>query len=115
MAAMASPTFNYLIFRAEYPCITEAEPVSAPMLSGKPAAAKRIPSHNKIAAMRKSYTSLLFLTLLVTTAGYGQQSTGIGTTTPDNNAVLDIHSTTAGVLIPRLSAAQQTTLAGMLT
>jgi microcystin-dependent protein len=65
--------------------------------------------------MRKSYTSLLFLTLLVTTAGYGQQSTGIGTTTPDNNAVLDIHSTTAGVLIPRLSAAQQTTLAGMLT
>jgi microcystin-dependent protein len=41
--------------------------------------------------------------------------TGIGTTTPDNNAMLDISSTQKGVLLPRLTAAQQATLAATLT
>lgn len=41
--------------------------------------------------------------------------TGIGTTTPDNNAVLDITSTQKGLLLPRLSAAQQVTLAATLS
>lgn len=68
--------------------------------------------------MRKSYipiVPILFLCMALRIAGYSQQNVGIGTTTPDNNAMLDIHSTTAGVLIPRLNTAQQTTLAGMLT
>ncbi len=43
-----------------------------------------------------------------------QTSIGIGTTTPDTHAVLDITSTQKGVLFPRLTAAQQTTLSGML-
>jgi microcystin-dependent protein len=45
--------------------------------------------------------------------GFGQ--IGIGTTTPDANAVLTISSTGKGVLIPRLSTAEQTTLAATLT
>jgi microcystin-dependent protein len=40
---------------------------------------------------------------------------GIGTTTLDPNSMLDIVSTTKGVLIPRLSAAQQAILAATLT
>lgn len=39
----------------------------------------------------------------------------IGTTTPDPNAILTIVSTTRGVLPPRLTAAQQATLAATLT
>jgi microcystin-dependent protein len=58
--------------------------------------------------------NLLFLAaLLLFHIGYGQ--IGIGTNTPDANAVLTISSTSKGVLIPRLTAAQQTTLAGTLT
>jgi microcystin-dependent protein len=40
---------------------------------------------------------------------------GIGTRSVDPNSILDIVSTTKGLLIPRLSAAQQATLAGTLT
>jgi microcystin-dependent protein len=43
-----------------------------------------------------------------------QAQTGIGTTTPDNNAMLDIQSTQKGVLLPRLNAAQQAVLAATL-
>jgi microcystin-dependent protein len=39
----------------------------------------------------------------------------IGTSPPAANAMLDINSTTKGVLLPRLSAAQLATLAGSLT
>src|SRR5688572_23336586 len=34
------------------------------------------------------------------------QNVGIGTTTPDASAILDLRSTTKGVLLPRLTAAQ---------
>jgi microcystin-dependent protein len=58
----------------------------------------------------------LFLPLL---AGFlpaaAQTSIGMGTTSPDSHAVLDISSTTKGVLFPRLTAAEQTTLAGSLS
>ena len=58
--------------------------------------------------------NLLFLAaLLLVHTGFGQ--IGIGTNTPDANAVLTISSTSKGVLIPRLTSAQQTTLAGTLT
>src|SRR5579859_2864883 len=39
---------------------------------------------------------------------------GIGTTTPDPNAMLDVVSPTKGLLVPRLNAAQLTTLTGLL-
>jgi len=52
-------------------------------------------------------------TLISVLTGFGQ--VGIGTTTPDPNSILTIFSTSKGVLPPRLTAAQQTTLAGTLT
>jgi len=58
-------------------------------------------------------TALLFGALMLCYASFGQ--IGIGTNTPDTNAVLTISSTTKGVLIPRLSKAEQTILAGILT
>ena len=57
--------------------------------------------------------SWLGLLLALTISANGQ--TGIGTTTPDNNAMLDIESTTRGVLLPQLNAAQQAVLASTLT
>ena len=35
------------------------------------------------------------------------QNVGIGTTTPDNSAALDVSSTTKGMLIPRMTTAQR--------
>jgi microcystin-dependent protein len=58
-------------------------------------------------------TTLLLAALMLFYASFGQ--IGIGTDTPDTNAVLTISSTTKGVLIPRLSKAEQTILAGILT
>jgi microcystin-dependent protein len=40
--------------------------------------------------------------------------TGVGTTTPDPQSILDIVSTQKGLLLPRLTSAQQATLAGIL-
>src|SRR5882757_4155707 len=57
--------------------------------------------------------SLLVATLALFQFGFGQ--IGIGTTTPDANSILTISSTTKGVLPPRLTAAQQTTLKATLT
>ena len=66
--------------------------------------------------MRKSYIPIILtLCMALRITGYSQQNVGIGTTTPNNNAMLEIESTTQGVLLPRLTTAQQTTLAGMLT
>jgi hypothetical protein len=47
---------------------------------------------------------LLALTLLIATAGFAQ--VGVGTTTPDASAVLDVESTTKGFLPPRLTRSQ---------
>lgn len=48
---------------------------------------------------------VLTLIVLVASLGYGQ--VGIGTNNPDNSAVLDIESTTKGLLAPRMTAAQR--------
>jgi hypothetical protein len=48
---------------------------------------------------------LLALTLLIATAGFAQ--VGVGTTTPDASAVLDVESTTKGFLPPRMSTAER--------
>jgi microcystin-dependent protein len=60
-------------------------------------------------------TAIACILLLNSLSVCSQQSIGIGTTTPDNHAALDITSTTKGVLPPRLTPAQITTLAGSLT
>jgi microcystin-dependent protein len=57
--------------------------------------------------------SLLLAALALLHVAVGQ--VGIGTTTPDAHSILTIVSTTKGVLPPRLTTAQQTTLASTLT
>ena len=62
----------------------------------------------------------IFTLILVTAATSfawrsARAQTGIGTTTPDANAMLDIESTQKGVLMPSLTAAQQATLSAVLT
>lgn len=49
----------------------------------------------------------LVMFVLLFTQLFAQGNVGIGTSTPDNNAVLDITSTSKGVLFPRLSTVQR--------
>jgi len=59
----------------------------------------------------KDVVSIFLVSLLpISTVLHAQ--TGINTTNPDPNAVLDITSTVKGVLIPRLTGSQVSTLAG---
>ncbi|WP_152558106.1 tail fiber domain-containing protein [Altibacter lentus] len=53
--------------------------------------------------------SVLFVLVFMSTLGYAQ--VGVGTTTPDASAALDVSSTTAGVLVPRMTEAQRTSIA----
>lgn len=41
------------------------------------------------------------------------QNVGIGTATPDANAILDVSSTTKGILIPRMTLAQRNAISGI--
>ena len=63
--------------------------------------------------MKKRYPVLfLFSLLLLTTSSFAQNNNvGIGTTTPNPTAALDVTSTTKGVLVPRLTTAQRTAIA----
>jgi len=61
------------------------------------------------------YTALFLPLLSGFVPASAQTSIGMGTTSPDSHAVLDISSTTKGVLFPRLTVAEQTTLAGSLS
>ncbi len=63
----------------------------------------------------RSISTFLFLTIVLLGRQSAGAQTGIGTTTPDPHAILDIESTQKGVLLPRLTAAQQATLAATLT
>jgi microcystin-dependent protein len=58
-------------------------------------------------------SSLLLVCLLFLHTAFSQ--VGIGVSTPDVHSMLDIQSTTKGVLIPRLTPAQMTALAATLT
>tara|TARA_B110000091_G_scaffold151875_1_gene161721 strand:- start:241 stop:495 length:255 start_codon:yes stop_codon:yes gene_type:complete len=53
--------------------------------------------------MKQIFTLLAGVLLTATT--YAQ--VGLGTTTPDASAALDITSTTKGLLVPRMTAAQR--------
>jgi microcystin-dependent protein len=65
--------------------------------------------------MKKIITPLFLLLVATFTLTGTWAQTGIGTTNPDPNAILDITSTSKGLLLPRLTATQQSTLAGTLT
>lgn len=52
-----------------------------------------------------------FLTILVLVYSLGQAQIGIGTTTPNASAILDITSTSKGLLLPRLTTAQRDAIA----
>jgi len=65
--------------------------------------------------MKNIFTIAFFLLPAMLFTGTGYAQTGIGTQTPDANAILDISSTQKGLLLPRLSAAQLSTLAATLT
>ncbi len=55
----------------------------------------------------KQILTILFLTISSNFL-YAQQSVGIGTTSPNNSAVLDVSSTSKGLLIPRMNTSQRT-------
>jgi microcystin-dependent protein len=55
---------------------------------------------------------MLFIAFIASSSAMAQ--TGIGTNTPDPYALLDITSTSQGLLLPQLSATQQATLAAIL-
>ncbi|HMI78693.1 MAG TPA: hypothetical protein VK484_07860, partial [Ferruginibacter sp.] len=54
---------------------------------------------------------ILLLHFLTTLFFANAQNVGIGTTTPDNSAILDIKSSTKGLLIPRMNPADVTAIA----
>src|SRR5947207_2541249 len=55
-----------------------------------------------------TFISMLIFILQLPTSILYSQSIGIGTTTPDAKAQLDITSTSKGILIPRLTTVQRT-------
>lgn len=50
---------------------------------------------------------LRLMTVMLILAGQATAQVGIGTDTPDSSAMLDVHSTNKGLLIPRLTMAQR--------
>ncbi|HBS85987.1 MAG: hypothetical protein A2W91_08475 [Bacteroidetes bacterium GWF2_38_335] len=59
--------------------------------------------------------SLLGLVILISQNLFSQENIGIGTSTPDAKAVLDIRATDKGVLIPRLTAVQRNAMSSGLS
>jgi hypothetical protein len=56
---------------------------------------------------RNIYTLVLLCSVFGFSTIYAQKNVGIGTSTPDNSAVLDINSSDKGLLIPRMSLQQR--------
>jgi len=65
--------------------------------------------------MKKIITPILLFYFAISGLQSVSAQTGIGTTTPDPQAILDITSTQKGLLLPRLNPTQQATLALTLT
>ncbi|MGB9913255.1 MAG: hypothetical protein ACPLRO_07805, partial [Candidatus Kapaibacteriota bacterium] len=64
----------------------------------------------------------VLLVLLIWLAGvltcqelFSQQNVGIGTTTPDNSAILELYSTSHGFLVPRLTTTQRNAISSPAT
>ncbi len=62
----------------------------------------------------KSISSLVALVLLCTGVTLAQDNVGVGTTTPHENAILDISSTDKGMLAPRLNTLQRLAVAPVI-
>ena len=54
--------------------------------------------------------NLFFLTLITLMSGTVNAQLGLGTSSPDASALLDLSSTTKGVLFPRMTTLQQAAL-----
>jgi hypothetical protein len=59
--------------------------------------------NDRIISKEMYYMKLLFLAILFMLSGKGFAQVGIGTSTPNNSAMLEISSTDKGLLIPRVS------------
>ncbi|MBL7738103.1 MAG: tail fiber domain-containing protein [Chitinophagaceae bacterium] len=57
---------------------------------------------------------LALLAIVYSTSGFSQ-SIGIGTTTPNNSAILDVSSTNKGILLPRMTTGQRDAIASPVT
>lgn len=59
--------------------------------------------------MKRIYLSVLLfaLSMIATVAVQAQNNVGIGTTTPNASSILEMQSTTQGVLVPRMTAVQR--------
>lgn len=55
----------------------------------------------------KKITSLLFFLLTMISQLWSQNNVGIGTTTPDSSAILELQSNNQGFLMPRMSTSQR--------
>ena len=66
--------------------------------------------------MKKIYVFLFLIPLaIVPIVSNGQQNVGIGTTTPDNSAILDLSSVNRGILVPRMTTAQRVAIVSPAT
>lgn len=76
---------------------------------------KQINFNERISVLKVTFFALIFLGIQMLANAQTTGSVGVGTTTPNTNAVLDITSSTKGLLTPRLTAAQRTTLTATLS
>ena len=57
--------------------------------------------YSVIHAIKSIALTVIFIVLMFTT--FSQQNIGIGTTTPDSSALLDLNSNNKGLLLPRIA------------
>ena len=55
--------------------------------------------------------TLLFISSVFCTTGVYAQNVGVGTSSPDNSAKLDVSATDGGLLIPRMTEVQRDAIA----
>src|SRR5882762_6718113 len=78
--------------------------------------------HNKLQRSRSflpssllptSFAAIFFVIifLLIAEFSHAQNNVGIGTTTPNASSILEMQSTSQGVLVPRMTTAQRTAIA----
>lgn len=58
---------------------------------------------NQSILLSKTIVLVMFVVVILTNSSYGQNNVGIGTTTPNANAALDIVAIDKGILIPRVA------------